>query len=50
MKIKLIIIDSEDKCERRLIRPRDYYITEGVLSMWRYSPVECEDKIIQTVF
>ncbi|MBR4303829.1 MAG: 30S ribosomal protein S1 [Clostridia bacterium] len=50
MKIKLLIIDSEEKCERRLITPRDYYLTEGILHTWRYSPIECEDKIVQTVF
>ena len=47
MKIKLIIIDAFDasypapSCE--------YFITEGVLKSWRYSP-ESSDKIIETVF
>ena len=50
MKIKLLIIDSEDKCERRLISRKDYYLTEGIMHSWRYSPAECEDKIVQTVF
>lgn len=50
MKIKLIIIDSEEKCDRRPISCQDYFLTEGVLHTWRYSPIECEDRIIQTVF
>ncbi len=46
MKIKLIIVDTYDyspekKCE--------YFITDGIIKRWRYSPVIC-DKVIESVF
>jgi len=50
MKIKLIVIDGERSGERKLLSEDDYYITDGILQSWRYSPLCCEDKIVQTVF
>lgn len=50
MKIKLIVIDAEEQTERRLIKKSDYFITDGILQRWQYSPQSCTDKIIQTVF
>ena len=46
MKIKLIIVDTYDyapekKCE--------YFITEGIIKRWRYSP-QCCAKVIESVF
>lgn len=46
MKIKLIIVDSYDyspekKCE--------YYITDGIIRHWRYSP-SCCDRVIESTF
>ena len=46
MKIKLIIVDTYDcapdrKCE--------YFITDGVITRWRYSPQSCK-KVIETYF
>lgn len=47
MKIKLSIIDAfgNDYVDRKY----NYYLTEGHISKWKYSPDECE-KIIETVF
>lgn len=47
MKIKLVIIDSFFEEERP--RPMHYYIEDGVLSRWLYTPESCE-KRIETVF
>ncbi len=46
MKIKLIIVDC---CDSPLKMKNTYFITEGVLSRWRYSPESC-CKVIETVF
>ncbi len=47
MKVKLIIVDAFDA--RYDPEPVHYYITEGHLDRWRYSP-ECSDRVIETVF
>ena len=47
MKVKLIIVDSFDADYPK--RTPDYYIKEGQLDYFRYSPYSCE-KIIETFF
>lgn len=47
MKMKLIIIDTQD-APRETPPPR-YFITDGHLDRWVYSPPDC-DKVIETVF
>ncbi len=51
MKMKLIIIDSSDDPAqaRRDPAPLRYFITEGHLDRWAYSPPGC-GRIIETVF
>lgn len=44
MKLKLIIIDSQDM-EPAAPPPLHYYITEGHLSSWIYSPTACPKRI-----
>lgn len=39
MKIKLIIVDAFDAPYAP--QPVQYFLTEGVLQRWRYSPPEC---------
>ena len=50
MKIKLIIIDTLENDRADPVRLRDYFIQNGHISEWRYSPEECERKNIRTVF
>lgn len=50
MKIKLIIIDSEEQEYYEPISEEDYYVTDGILCSWRYSPLSCRNKLIETVF
>lgn len=47
MKIKLIIVDSFDAQYPNT--PCEYYINEGCIDRWVYSPASCE-KVIETVF
>lgn len=47
MKVKLIIVDAFEASWRA--QPTRYFITEGHLTRWRYSP-ECSDRLIETVF
>lgn len=47
MKLKLVLIDAQDAAE--LPPPLKYFITEGHIERWRYSPVGCR-KVIETVF
>ena len=47
MKVKLIIVDSFDAQVRP--DPPDYFLTEGRLRVWRYSP-GCAERVMQTVF
>ena len=47
MKVKLIIVDSFDADYPK--KTPDYYIKEGHLDYFRYSPYNCE-KIIETFF
>lgn len=49
MKIKLIVIDTVE-AEAQAVRESDYFIKEGHISCWRYSPEACMRKNIQTVF
>lgn len=46
MKIKLIIVDC---CDSSMKMKNTYFITEGVIDRWRYSPESCR-KVIETVF
>lgn len=47
MKVKLIIVDSFEASWRA--QPTRYFLTEGHLNRWRYSP-DCSDRLIETVF
>ncbi len=47
MKLKLVLIDSQDSAE--LPPPMRYFITEGHIDRWQYSPNGCR-KMIETVF
>lgn len=47
MKMKLVIIDAQDV--KREITPPRYFITEGHINRWVYSPPGC-GKVIETVF
>ncbi len=47
MKLKLVLIDSQDSVE--LPPPLKYFITEGHIDRWQYSPTGCH-KRIETVF
>lgn len=47
MKVKLIIVDSFD-AEYKAQQP-SYFIREGHIDRWRYSPAGCE-KVIETMF
>ncbi len=47
MKIKLIIVDCFDRDTSPV--PMNYYITDGIIERWQYSPDECE-KSVETVF
>ncbi len=47
MKVKLIIVDSF--FDEQSYIATEYYITEGRLASWRYSPQVCS-KIIETIF
>ncbi|MBP3435622.1 MAG: S1 RNA-binding domain-containing protein [Clostridia bacterium] len=47
MKLKLVLIDAQDSVE--LPPPLKYFITEGHIDRWQYSPDSCH-KMIETVF
>lgn len=47
MKLKLVLIDAQDSVE--LPPPLKYFITEGHIDRWQYSPSGCH-KMIETVF
>ena len=47
MKLKLVLIDAQDSVE--LPPPLKYFITEGHIDRWQYSPDSCR-KMIETVF
>ena len=47
MKLKLVLIDAQETGE--MPAPLHYFITEGHLERWRYSPTGC-GKVIETVF
>ena len=50
MKIKLSVLDVLGEQGPQPLRRGDYYITGGTLTHWRYSPPECESKVIETWF
>ena len=50
MKIKLIIIDSLDCIAKGFLSKQDYFLTEGIIKSWRYSPLSCASKKVETVF
>ena len=50
MKIKLIIIDILKNDEQQPVQLSDYFITDGHIDVWQYSPEDCEKKNIRTVF
>ena len=43
MKLKLVLIDAQDSVE--LPPPLRYFITEGHIDRWVYSPLQCEKRI-----
>ncbi len=47
MKLKLVLIDAQDSVD--LPPPLKYFITEGHIDRWQYSPDNCH-KMIETVF
>jgi len=47
MKVKLIIVDAFDATYYP--EPLNYYITQGRIERWRYSPDSCE-RVVETVF
>ncbi len=50
MKIKLIVIDSLDCSQKSFLSRRNYFLTDGIIKRWRYSPQCCTSKTIETVF
>ena len=50
MKIKLIVIDVLGQEESVPITRADYFLTEGHLTQWQYSPEACTKKKIETIF
>lgn len=50
MKIKLVILECQEEPRKKLLTPRDYYIREGHLERWQYSPDCCIEKQVFTVF
>jgi len=48
MKLKLVIIDTQDNMPASPPKLH-YFLTEGHLNYWRYSPADCE-KRVETVF
>ncbi len=49
MKIKLAIVDAWDEPLTPL-RQSDYFITSGHVDRWRYSPEDCTEKTVETIF
>ena len=49
MKMKLVIIDSQETPEEALPGPLHYFIRAGRVEHWVYSPLEC-DKVIESLF
>lgn len=47
MKVKLVIIDTYPSQEQPL--PMNYFIKQGHIDYWRYSPTEC-DKLVESIF
>lgn len=47
MKAKLIIVDAFDAAYRTT--PTCYFLTEGHIDRWQYSP-DCSDRLIETIF
>jgi len=50
MKIKLMIIDKLPAGETAPLQPDDYFLQEGHLDYWQYSPDCCRTKRVCTVF
>ncbi len=50
MKIKLIIIDFFPPDKENTIKSSDYFITDGHIGAWQYSPSECQRKRVITEF
>ena len=50
MKIKLIIIDALECPAYKAVSTGDYYITDGHIDVWRYTPPQCGGKLVETVF
>ncbi len=50
MKIKLIIISVFEPDSESIIKTSDYFITNGHIDKWQYSPEECLKKDISTDF
>lgn len=50
MKVKLVIIDALECTSSKTVSAADYYITDGHIDRWRYTPAECGGKLVETVF
>lgn len=50
MKIKLVIIDKLPQVSKKLITPDDYFLTEGHIDRWEFSPGDSSKKKAITVF
>ncbi len=50
MKIKLVIIDTLDGGGRCKIGSKDYFLPDQRIGNWRYSPLQCLDKVIESNF
>lgn len=50
MKIKLIIIDRLEHVPSAILKPSDFFITQGTLSSWRYSTLEKSGKVTEVTF
>lgn len=48
MKIKLTVIDTLE--DAPVPAPPQYFITQGTLSAWTYTPQECTTKHVETIF
>ena len=50
MKVKLLIIDILEQKKRKLIDESDYYVRDGRMDFFCYTPPECASKNIETIF
>ncbi|MBQ7624706.1 MAG: 30S ribosomal protein S1 [Clostridia bacterium] len=50
MKIKLAVIDVLECPVKSFISEKDYFITEGILKKWTYSPASCLTRVTESLF